>query len=961
MTHVSMLTVMLKRTLLFFLFCLHSHLGYSQTANQDTAYWETFDAQMVDRIWDGMEAPTTRKLFDSLRVELAVRLKHGPLTESLAYRYHWMSLRLKQYFPAEVKPYADTAIDLRIRVGAPTADIAQSHYEKGKLLRILGNDRESLSFFEDGVQIMNLAISEQDSIPDLAKRQAYFISSAAVSAVRNGNFELARLRLKQIQPLLRIDTSSLALQTAYVALINEGELEALAGNYDLSVQLYREGEKTEYFKRADFWNQGALKNNLGLTMVYAGRYKEAEAELTAAIPLYQAIERWQGLASAYINIMHLRVRQNRPQDALDLFQLAEETALKVDGANRGIIFGELYLFATLAAEGLGRTEEMEDFLAKTANALLADDELFGPAQLPRIEGNVIYGQPTLLQFLAAKREIFLNAYERSASNDDLLLAHATSYSIDTLMRLNRQQLNLTASLGQFISKEAEQYTEAIDIALKLHRNTGDIAYLNEAYQFAAGQKSNLLRRYLTSPNLAANLGVPEAIVIEKADLELRVLTTERALQNAAGPALRDSLLRLNAQVDKLKRQIATEYPAFARALRGFAAIDPAAAAATLDENQLVVEYFLSADSVYLFTLSQAEGLAVKIVERPDDLTDLIGSVVDQDAGATELYDLLIAPLLEDRPEITRLQLIPDGELWKLPFAALKNGDRFLIQDYALSFAYAAPLLFDPDLAARAAVQADNYLGYGISYQDILEGISASGNRSADARELRDMGQLPWAGREVETAASIIGGDYRLEHEATKDRFLAEAGEAGILHLSMHGLLRANPMESALVFRGNEADDFALLTMGEVLSGHYPAELTVLSACHTGGGDLQTSEGMQSIGRAFMAAGSQATITSAWEARDEATHDILVAFYEALANGETKDVALQGAIRTYLQNGTAADRRPENWANLTLTGSVTPLKKHKPWVAIVLGLGVALGMGAMALARLKKKAGTQDAG
>ena len=374
----------------------------------------------------------------------------------------------------------------------------------------------------------------------------------------------------------------------------------------------------------------------------------------------------------------------------------------------------------------------------SATSLLEEPTFREPGGLPILDGATFYGQEDMLEMLTAKRDAFVRAYEQSARPEGLELALATCHSIDTLLRLNRSQLSLTSSLGQFIESEADQYALSVDLALRLYRTTKDDRYLNEAYQFASGQKSNLLRRYLTSPGLASSLGVPEATVAEKTDLELRVLTTERALQNAAladQPVLRDSLLRLNAAVDKLKRQIANEYPAFTRALRGFPAIDPSAAAATLEDDQLMVEYFLSADSVYLFTLSKAEGLEVKVVERPDELTALIGSVVEQDVGSTQLYDLLIAPVTAGRPEITRLQLIPDGELWKLPFAALKNGDRFLIEDYAVSFAYAAPLLFDSDLAARAAAQADDYLGYGISYQDILEDISTSGNRSADALEL----------------------------------------------------------------------------------------------------------------------------------------------------------------------------------------------------------------------------------
>lgn len=937
---------MVLRILLFTCFLMACFPGQGQTLEQDTAYWENYDAEMVDRIWDGMEDPTYRKLFDSLKIELATRLKNGPATESLAYRYHWMSLRLKKLFLVEVKPYADTAIILRELTKAPIADIAQSHYEKARVLRLLGNDQEASSFFEEGVRIMNKAIVVLDSIPDLAKRQAYFMKESAVTAGNNGNFELARLRLQQIPYLLRLDSSQVSKQTAYETAVTMANIEGLAGKYSESIEYYREALDMDYLKTATPLAQGAARMNLGRRLFWLKQYDEAEREIDAALSLYENTNHWTNLSSAYINIMDLRVRQKRPQEALDLLDLAESTAQKVAGSSKGIVFGELYLYAAQAAEQLSQTQRMEELLAKTATALLRDTVLYGPAQLPKIEGNTIYGQPTLLQFLSAKRDIFLNTYASSDDTNDLLLAHATSSSIDTLMRLNRDQLNLTASLGQFINKEAEQYSAAVDIALTLYRKTGEATYLNEAYQFVAGQKSNLLRRYLTSPGLAGTMGVPEEVVTEKKEFDLQVLIVEKALQNATGEEetqLRDSLLRLNYQVSRLKETLAADYPGFSRALRGYAAIDPNAAAETLADNQLVVEYFLSQDSVYTFTLSKENGLRVITAPRPENLTDLIGSVVDQGTGATALYELLVAPVLAERPSITRLQFIPDGELWKIPFAALKRGEDFLIQDYAVSFAYAAPLLFDQQLADRARAREVEYLGFGISYKNLQQDLTGSGLRSADFEDLKSMGQLSFASKEVERAARLIGGQYRLNQDASLMNFLRESAGANILHLSMHGILRPNPMESALVFSGDEEEEFALLEMKDVLSGNYPAELTVLSACHTGGGSLQTSEGMQSIGRAFTAAGSRSTITSTWAARDESTHDILSQFFEELKAGAPKDIALQRAIKEYLAAGTAADRRPDHWANLTLTGTVAPIDGKTPWLPI--------GIGAVALLAL----------
>jgi len=161
--------------------------------------------------------------------------------------------------------------------------------------------------------------------------------------------------------------------------------------------------------------------------------------------------------------------------------------------------------------------------------------------------------------LAARRDAYLREFEAGDRPDGLELALLTTNSIDTLLRINRDQLSLTASLGQFINQEAGHYQKGIDLALRLHRMTGEDRYVRQAYQIVSGQKSNLLRRYLSSPGLAISLGVPEEVVDRKAELEIAILQAERSLQVAADrerPALRDSLLSRNNRLIALRPRAA---------------------------------------------------------------------------------------------------------------------------------------------------------------------------------------------------------------------------------------------------------------------------------------------------------------------------------------------------------------------------------------------------------------------
>ncbi|MEM1357488.1 MAG: CHAT domain-containing protein, partial [Bacteroidota bacterium] len=695
-----------------------------------------------------------------------------------------------------------------------------------------------------------------------------------------------------------------------------------------------------------------LRGNRGYNLYQAGDFAAAEREIRATIQDWlnadlsqETVSRYLAFCYGYL-MMPLRTSKQYEQIDQTLAQgLHHARSISPNGKGRAL--GTLYTYAAMAAADQHDFSRADSLFQLATYSLTDNSELSGPAQLPGIAGNLFYGQEEIMELLEARRQAYRQSFA-AGHQEGLENALLVSYKIDTLLRQSRQQLSLTASLEQFIDQEKRHYVTAVDLALQLYRNTDEDRYLRTAFHFASNQKSNLLRQYLMVPKLAENFGLPAELIAEQTELELQVLTTEKALLSANKAdvlTLQRKLLGLNHTLGAMRKDIATSYPAYALALRGYPPVNVAEALSSLAEDQLVVEYFLSQDSIYAFTLAKADGLGYLVFARPESLPAMVQEVVDGGAAAGAMYDQLLASIIPEEG-ITRLQIIPDGILWQLPFAALRTPDnRFLIEKVAVSYAYSSSLLFDESLAQSYERKKDKYQGYGIDYLRLLKRISSPGERSAEVNRLRDIGHLPFATKEVATAAKIIGGRALLNEEATKTRFLAEAPTANIIHVSMHGLLAENPLESALVFRSeDDTKAYELLYMKEVLGTQFPVALAVLSACHTGNGSLQASEGMQSLGRAFTAAGSSSTIASSWEAKDEATHRILTDFYRHLRTGAPKDVALQSSIITFLQDGTPADRRPENWANLTLTGSIAAVSGRTPTWWILIGGLIVLGGG-----------------
>jgi CHAT domain-containing protein len=106
----------------------------------------------------------------------------------------------------------------------------------------------------------------------------------------------------------------------------------------------------------------------------------------------------------------------------------------------------------------------------------------------------------------------------------------------------------------------------------------------------------------------------------------------------------------------------------------------------------------------------------------------------------------------------------------------------------------------------------------------------------------------------------------------------------------------------------------LITTNDLLTFRLQAELVVLSACNTGGGNL-SGDGVTGLSRAFIAAGVPSLIVSLWSVPDAPTGELMTVFYEEwLRHGDKAQALRQAMLAT-------RDRYPNpiNWAAFTLIG------------------------------------------
>src|SRR5690606_41512107 len=72
------------------------------------------------------------------------------------------------------------------------------------------------------------------------------------------------------------------------------------------------------------------------------------------------------------------------------------------------------------------------------------------------------------------------------------------------------------------------------------------------------------------------------------------------------------------------------------------------------------------------------------------------------------------------------------------------------------------------------------------------------------------------------------------------------------------------------------------------------DVVTLSACETGLGKIENGEGVFGLQRSFMQAGARNVLISLWKVDDEATRDLMIKFYEYLAQGVSMHDSLKKA-------------------------------------------------------------------
>jgi CHAT domain-containing protein/tetratricopeptide (TPR) repeat protein len=258
------------------------------------------------------------------------------------------------------------------------------------------------------------------------------------------------------------------------------------------------------------------------------------------------------------------------------------------------------------------------------------------------------------------------------------------------------------------------------------------------------------------------------------------------------------------------------------------------------------------------------------------------------AHVKSLYDELLGPV-RDRLAAQHLLFVPHGALHYVPFHALFDGERYVIDDHTVSYSPSASIY---TVCSKKQVNSEGAA--------LLMGVPDQ-NAPSILEELRAL-------------SAILPRPKMFLGKAASEYILKNAGSsARLVHIATHGYFRQDsPMFSSIRMGSS------YLSLYDLYQLRLPVELVTLSGCATGLNVVAAGDELIGLARGLFQAGAQSLLLSLWDVHDQSTSDFMAIFYRRFQEGEDKATAMRDAMLRVRETYP----HPYQWAPFVLMGKYT---------------------------------------
>ena len=435
---------------------------------------------------------------------------------------------------------------------------------------------------------------------------------------------------------------------------------------------------------------------------------------------------------------------------------------------------------------------------------------------------------------------------------------------------------------------------------------------------------------------------------------------------------KENISDVEEKISTLTNEISSKATNF-KEQQGLKSIDYKDISKKLKENELYIDYASIGEYYYVFSMDSKENIVFKQIGMEDKnkidtliktFREDIAMILDESSMSaeqlkqltqnskeklTELYELVLnKPLANELKDKTNLILSPDGALRLLPFEAMvnKQNGQYLIAKKEIRYIPSGKelvRLYKYADSEKVDKQNNNVVIFSnpnfnekintlASLDKEQMSITPSTSRAGIIKSLFKMrfNPLPGTKEEAQSIKQTLVGKSKLDEyteASASEANLVKINKPSILHIATHGFFIndntiPNPMlKSGIALSGantsaikGKSDGIvtALKLSGLDLKG---TDLVVLSACQTGVVDVNSTESVSGLSKAFIQAGAKDIVMSLWSVNDQATKDLMSSFYKEMQTQSSYSKALKEAKLKMIEK----DMHPFFWAPFVVNG------------------------------------------
>lgn len=829
------------------------------------------------------------------------------------------------------------------------AELISAYERLGNLYLVYGNSEKGVSSYRKGI-----ALAEKFEVSDSLIYESQLYLGEALFALSKLDSSVYHLtQAEQIQ-------NSFDLQAQPERLFNAlGVYYFETGNYIQSISYFSraesflDGQDDEYSRYALY----SFLSNKASALYHLEKYDSARA-------IYQDLLSW-GINSdqVLLNLANTYLKEFNPKEAINLLDQIQSTstratlsfqnlrskaliqsgdfveaernllqtsknlerlALTRKNYQKGVFLG---LWGKFYFE-LGEYQKAVDFYHQAIVELhpnFSERDFFTNPQ----EFELGMASLSLFEMLAEKAKISWLLFQENQKESWFDLGKSTyqsAFELASYIGGNFENDEARIFLGDQV---LDAYREAIRVLMEIDGESNRFL----AFEWAEQSKANALRLNRDFQKQQRETSIPNHLKQEEKNLLYSISRVYEELFSSENPdrqaQLEQEYTELQVSLSRLREKQRSFFSNVNRtSTRNFDAI-----LKTVPKDVTVLSIFQGKSDVYLFKYAQG-----KLETKQLNLIDLsLEKVSEWRANlqrlpfgvryqTTEFLRKFASVFLEgwnaSLAKNETLLISSHGIFSGLPFEAFPVQNGFLIEKHPIVYQFS---VFQLEPSEPSDFEMDKVLGFAPFSGDIPDFTSG-------------LEMLPGSSEELD----LFTGKRFLGKEATVEAFLDQSSSTRFLHLATHAKAYPDDPNASFIAFFPENQNFRLFSQELKDQNFENLELVYLSACETGSGMLNESEGAISLARSFLLAGSEQVVTTLWLTEDRVASYLSREFYVALASGKSAAEALQSAKLELLSDPEMAQfRHPAFWSNTVLIGQAEKGKERSAWVFAIGFIGVVI--------------------